>query len=154
MKPLLVIGLGNPLMGDDGIGWHVAKRLAGDPRLPDSVEVTSGGTDLLRLTGQIEGRSRVVVIDASIDAIRDAGDVGRISAFDEDLPDGRQQHAHHLSAVQAIGLLRMITHVHFTLLGISVSSAAMDSQLSPALAARMPAILDRVLQELLCTSSK
>lgn len=152
MKPLLVIGLGNPLMGDEGIGWHVARRLAGDPRLPDTVEVISGGTDLLRHAGPIEGRRRVVVIDA----IQEDGQAGSVSILDEDFPalDGRQQHAHHLSAVQAIGLLRMITPVRFTLLGISISSAAVNSQLSPALAARMPAILDRVLQELMCTSSK
>ena len=31
MKPLLAIGLGNPLMGDEGIGWHVVGRLAADP---------------------------------------------------------------------------------------------------------------------------
>ncbi|SPE36307.1 Ni,Fe-hydrogenase maturation factor (hyh operon) [Candidatus Sulfopaludibacter sp. SbA6] len=154
MKPLLVIGLGNPLMGDDGIGWHIVARLAGDPRLPETVEVTSGGTDLLRHADQIEGRSRVVVIDAIQDAIEGNGQVGQISILDEDQLDERQQHAHHLSAVQAIGLLQLITPVRFTLLGISISSAAVANQLSPALAARMPAILDRVLQELMCTSSK
>jgi len=150
MRPLLVIGLGNPLMGDDGIGWHIVARLAGDPRLPESVEVTSGGTDLLRHADQILGRSRVMVIDA----IQGDGEAGKVSVLDEDLLDGCQEHAHHLSAVQAIGLLKMITPVRFTLLGISISSAAVANQLSPALAARMPAILDRVLQELICTSSK
>ena len=29
----LVIGYGNPLRSDDGVGWHVAERLADDPRL-------------------------------------------------------------------------------------------------------------------------
>ncbi|HUI59580.1 MAG TPA: hydrogenase maturation protease [Steroidobacteraceae bacterium] len=146
MKPLLVIGLGNPLMGDDGIGCHVAARLAGDPRLPESVEVISGGTDLLRFASQIEGRSRVFILDA----IHDDAEPGAVSVFAADLPglDERQEHAHHLSAVQAIGVLRILMPVRITLVGISISSAAIESGLSPALDTRVPAIVDRVLQEL------
>jgi hydrogenase maturation protease len=150
MKPLVVIGLGNPLMGDDGIGWHIARRLAADRRLPETVEVISGGTDLLRLAGQIEGRSRVMVIDA----IEDGNPVGHVSLFPDNSPalNDCQQHAHHLSAVQAIGLLKLVAPVRFTLLGVSISSAAVAEDLSPALAACVPAILDRVLQELMCIS--
>ncbi|HYW47108.1 MAG TPA: hydrogenase maturation protease [Bryobacteraceae bacterium] len=143
MKPLLLIGLGNPLMGDDGIGCHVAGRLAGDPRLPERVEVISGGTDLLRYAGLMEGRSRVFIADA----IHDDAEPGAVSVFEDALPGlgERQEHAHHLSAVQAIGLLRILMPVRFTLLAISISSAAMERGLSPALDAQTPAIVDRVL---------
>ena len=146
MKPLLFIGLGNPLMGDEGIGWHVAELLAADPRLPETVEVVCGGTDLLRHAGRMEGRTRVVVADA----IQGDGEVGSVSIFQDALPglDDHQEHAHHLSAVQAIGLLRMVARVPFTLLGISISSAAVGNGLSPALAARAPAISERVLRAL------
>jgi len=66
MKPVVVIGLGNPLMGDDGIGWHVAERLATDPRLPSGVEAIQGGTDLLRCAARIEGRRRAILIVPSV----------------------------------------------------------------------------------------
>ena len=144
MNPLLVIGLGNPLMGDDGIGWHVADRLAGDPRLPDGVEVIRGGTDLLRCAAQIEGRSRVVLVDA----VQDDAPPGTVSVIGEEAADLHQGHAHHLSAGQAMGLLRLTMPVCFTLLGVSVRSVRMAPELSPALCARMPAILDRVIEEL------
>jgi len=62
--------------------------------------------------------------------------------------DEHETHAHHLSVVQAIRLLEMIKSVHCTLLGISISSVAVGTGLSPTVDARMPAILDRVLQEL------
>jgi len=146
MKPLLAIGLGNPLMGDDGVGCMVAERLVNDPRLPDSVEVISGGSDLLRYCKQMEGRSRVVVIDA-IEGDTEPGIVltfeGACSGLSE-----RQDHVHQLSAVQAIRLLGLLNSIPCTLLGISVSSAAIGSGLSPAVDAQMPAILDSVLQEL------
>lgn len=146
MKPLLAIGLGNPLMGDDGVGCVVAERLAGDPRFPECAEVMCGGSDLLGCAGQVEGRSWVVVIDA-IQGDTEPGNVmvfeGARSGLDE-----QQDHVHHLSAVQAIRLLEMFSSVRCTLLGISISSAAVGTSLSPKLDGRMPAILDRVLQEL------
>jgi hydrogenase maturation protease len=146
MKPVLVIGLGNPLMGDDGIGFAVAERMAADSRLPESVEVICGGTDLLRYAGQMAGRERVVVIDA-IQGDAEPGNVISLDEADSGL-DTRQEHAHHLSAVQAIRLLQMTTPTRFLLLGVSICSAGMDARLSPALAIRMPAILDRALHEL------
>jgi hydrogenase maturation protease len=146
MKPLLVIGVGNPLMGDDGVGCVVAERLASDPRLLPSAEVICGGSDLLRYAGQMEGRSRVLVIDAIQDDAEPGSVVlleGARSGLDE-----HQAHVHQLSAVQAIGLLEMLGSIRCTLLGISISSVAVGTGLSPALNARMPVILDRVVQEL------
>jgi len=143
MKPQLVIGLGNPLMGDEGIGWHVADRLAADPRLPAGAEAITGGTDLLGCAGRIEGRQRVVVVDA----ILDDAEPGSVSVGIGDLEE-RQEHAHHLSVAQAVKLLQLITPARFTVLGVSVRAAGLGEELSPALAARLPAIVDRVLEEL------
>jgi hydrogenase maturation protease len=146
MKPVLVIALGNPLMGDEGIGWHVAERLAADPRLPARVEVVWGGTDLLRLADRIAGRSRVILIDALLDG----ANPGDVSVFDSLAGlDPRQEHAHHLSVVEAVQLLSMVVPVPFTLLAVSVSSVEMRPDLSAELAASLPAIIDRVLEKLL-----
>ena len=146
MKPQLVIGLGNPLMGDDGVGWVVATRLAADPRLPDTAEVICGGTDLLRHAGRMAGRSRVILIDAIQDHAA-PGSVIWLQPDDEKL-EARQQHAHHLSAVHSVLLLNLITPIPVLLMGISIGSARLSAGLSPALDARMPAILDGVLSEL------
>jgi hydrogenase maturation protease len=150
MKPLLIIGLGNTLMGDDGVGCAVVERLAADPRLPDYAEAVNGGSDLLRCAGWMEGRSRVVVIDA----LQDGGDPGNVLVLEGagGLDEG-QSHAHHLSAVQSIRLLQMAAPTPFTLLGISIQSVKAGSGLSPMLAGQMPAILDRVLRELTWSSS-
>lgn len=145
MKPRLVLGLGNPLMGDDGVGWYVASRLSDDRRLPPDVEAVWGGTDLLRYAGQIEGRSLVLVVDA----VQDAAEPGAVVVLENlaDLDDG-QTNAHELSAVQAIRLIQMMTPVRMTLLGVSISSAAVRNGLSAEVEACMPAILERVLEEL------
>ena len=49
MKPHLVIGLGNRLMGDEGVGCLLAERLASDPRLPVDIE---GNPDIPALVSQ------------------------------------------------------------------------------------------------------
>jgi hydrogenase maturation protease len=142
MKPRLAIGLGNPLMGDEGIGWHVANRLAADPRLPADVEAIPGGTDLLGCVARIEGRQCVVVIDA----MEDDAEPGSISVVQGEMEE-RQEHAHHLSVAQAVKLLQLTTPARFTVLGVSVRAARLGEELSRALAARLPAIVDRVLEE-------
>ena len=142
MKPRLAIGLGNPLMGDEGIGWHVAGRLAADPRLPADAEAIPGGTDLLGCAARIEGRRHVVVIDA----MEDDAEPGSVSVVQGEMEE-RQEHAHHLSVAQAVKLLQLTTPARFTVLGVSVRAARLGEELSPALAARLPAIVDRVLEE-------
>jgi hydrogenase maturation protease len=152
MKPHLVIGLGNRLMGDEGVAWHIIDRLGGDPRLPKDVELWWGGTDLLACAEQIEGRSKITLVDALLDPSR----VGSVEVFEDrnglaGLED-RQGHAHHLSLTQTINLLRISSASFATarlrLLAICIDSAHMQSELSPALAASLPKILERVLQEL------
>ncbi len=146
VRALLAIGLGNPLMGDEGIGWHLAEWLKQDPRTPSTFEVIQGGTDLLRLGGQMGERTRVVVIDA----LQDSMEPGTVTVFDGDFAglDERQAHTHHLSAVQAIRLLQMETQAAFTLITISIRSAASGLVLSDEVERRIPEILGRVIEEL------
>jgi hydrogenase maturation protease len=143
VKPILILGLGNPLMGDDGVGHKVAELLAS--RLPDDCEVICAGTDVLRWADEMEGRSRVILIDALL------GDTpGDIAVEEYDFPGvaTRQWNVHHLSAPQSIALLRIavpsLRDVRFTLVGIGVESVQAGFGLSPRLAARLPEILDRV----------
>ncbi len=60
----LIIGLGSPLRGDDGVGVRVIEDLA-ERTLPDGVEVVDGGAQGLGLVSLMEGRRRVVFVDAA-----------------------------------------------------------------------------------------
>jgi hydrogenase maturation protease len=146
MKPLLIIGLGNSLMGDDGVGCAVTERLAQDPRLAEEAEVLCGGTDLLRFSGEMHGRRRVVAIDAVQDG-REPGTVCELQTDDPAL-HMREEHAHALSAVAAIRLLRMVVPARYTLLGISIPSASAGTHMSGALQARLPEIVDSIIEYL------
>jgi hydrogenase maturation protease len=63
-SPTIVIGLGNPLMGDDGLGLAALARLQEEWELPPEVEVVDGGTWGMNLLPVIEDAGRVLLIDA------------------------------------------------------------------------------------------
>jgi hydrogenase maturation protease len=61
----LVLGLGNILMGDEGFGVQVARRL-GEVPLPDNTRVTEGGVGGFNLLGQLTGVENLIVVDVMI----------------------------------------------------------------------------------------
>ncbi|MDH3455656.1 MAG: hydrogenase maturation protease [Gemmatimonadota bacterium] len=142
MKPLLVIGLGNALVGDDGIGCRVVESLACDQGLRRRADFVVGGSDLLRWDELMEGRQRVVVIDALLSR----GAPGAVAVYEEPFADidDRWGHAHLPSAVQAVKLLKAVTPAlrgtTFTLIGIAVPELRHEATLS----AKVPEIADRI----------
>ena len=104
MKKLLVVGLGNVNVATDAIGIQVAQALAERADLPDDLEIICAGTDLLRVADQLRGRDIIVLIDAAVSP-DDAAGVVFCEHGSPQLANVRQ-HAHHLSAVQALDLIR------------------------------------------------
>ncbi len=67
-KNILILGLGNLLLGDEGVGVHVVRRLQRMP-LPPEVEVIDGGTGGFELLALCRGRKKIIIVDAmQIDA--------------------------------------------------------------------------------------
>jgi hydrogenase maturation protease len=79
MKPLLVLGLGNSLMGDDAAGVAVTEMLAGDSTVTDRAEIWTAGADVLRSMDRIGGRERVILVDA----VECGEEPGLVSVVDE-----------------------------------------------------------------------
>jgi hydrogenase maturation protease len=62
----LVLGLGNVLMGDEGVGVHVVRALEKHP-LPANVECLDGGTGGFVLLEPLQSAGRVLIVDAAAD---------------------------------------------------------------------------------------
>ena len=60
----LVIGLGNPILGDDGVGWKVARELSTRIDAGSSVEIDYAALGGLNLMERMLGYQRVIVIDS------------------------------------------------------------------------------------------
>jgi hydrogenase maturation protease len=63
VKKTLVVGLGNSLLGDDGVGWHVAEFLRQQPLSP-GVEIDTLALGGIGLMERLIGYQRAIIIDA------------------------------------------------------------------------------------------
>ena len=65
-KDILVLGVGNLLLKDEGVGIHVIQALEKEG-LPPNVSLMDGGTGGLHLIGWIQDYNRIIMVDATLD---------------------------------------------------------------------------------------
>ena len=70
-EKILVMGVGNPLMGDDGIGPRVVELLRAGYAFPDNVEIVDAGSMSFMILDLLRGIDRLIIIDA----VRETGEV-------------------------------------------------------------------------------
>jgi hydrogenase maturation protease len=134
----LVIGVGNTLRGDDGVGVRVAQELAGGP-LPEGVAVIDGGTGGLDLLFELEQAERVILIDAA-----EMGcEPGEVRVFPgehvADAPGVRFSSTHGFGVAEVLALARSLgLEVEVTVVGIQPVEVTYRDGLSETLASRVP----------------
>ena len=84
-KKTLVLGLGNVLMGDEGIGVHVVRALEKHP-LPEGVECLDGGTGGFTLLEPLQSADHVLMIDAAADGNPEGTVTRTTPRFSRDYP--------------------------------------------------------------------
>ena len=84
-KPTLILGIGNYLMGDEGVGVHAVRRLESE-LLPEGVELVDGGTGGFHLLSFFHNYDPLILVDATMDG-RPAGTVRLLTPrFASDFP--------------------------------------------------------------------
>ena len=148
VKPILVLGLGNDLAGDDGVGVRLARRLARHPGLPGDVEVRVAGIDLLRAHDMLHGRAQVFLLDAVLGP-EEPGTLLVLDPADPELADTGAS-AHQLSPTGALAVLRAadpaLADIPIALLGVTIEGAVIGTRLSDAMTDRLDAITARLLR--------
>ena len=150
---VLVVGVGNVLMGDEGLGVHVARALAAlDGALPPEVEVLEGGTALFDLGREFARRPHVILVDA----IRAGGAPGTVYRVEElgdlagALDDAQPVSLHQwslmdtLRAFEQLGLMP----VRLSVIGAEPECLEPGTTLSPALERAKERIVALLLEEL------
>jgi hydrogenase maturation protease len=145
----VVVGLGNPIMGDDGFGLAVLNRLQQEWMLPDDVELVDGGTWGLTLLPMLEDAERVLLLDA-IEAAAPAGTLVRVDR--DDLPRTfalrTSPHQVDLSDVLAIMRLRGTLPERIVAIGAQPERVEMSTELSAALHGAVAAASDAAAAQL------
>lgn len=136
----MVLGIGNPLMGDDGVGIHVLHHLLARPAAfafaDDRVELLEGGTLGYLLTDRLAGVDALIVVDAA----DIGGKAGDIRVFEDEDMDGfldasRTTSAHEVGLIDLVQMMALTDRLprRRALVGIQTSIIAWDMNLSPAL---------------------
>lgn len=149
MGSTLVLGVGNILLQDEGIGVRVIERLNETCTFPDEVRVLDGATMGLDLIGFLDDVERLLVIDA-VEAGRPPGSIIRMA--NEEIPAFL---AHKISPHQ-VGLTDILSAARLldilprsvVLLGVQPASLQTGLELSTVLNARMEAYIAAVIHEL------
>jgi len=149
MKKTVVLGTGNELFKDEGVGVHVARIL--QTKLPPSstdVEVIDGGTspDIWSL---IDGADKLIIIDA----VRGGCEPGTIYRF---TPRQIVAETGIITSVHQMGILENLSLIELVgskpgetiIIGVEPSELEPGLELSPELQKRMPKIIQTVLEEI------
>jgi hydrogenase maturation protease len=146
----LVIGLGNPILSDDGVGCHVAAALK--ERLPemeaDILETSVAGLDFLDL---MTGYDRVIMIDA-IQTV--AGTPGQVYRLDLEAFKATRHAAspHDVNLATALELgykLDLDLPSHIDIFAVEVEdTSCFSEECTPAVTATIPHCVEMVIQEL------
>ncbi len=149
MKRILLLGVGNVLLTDEGIGIHALERLQQQYRLPDDVEVIDGGTSGMDLLDSLADRECVVLVDAVKTGaapgtlVRLAGDA--LPAFFRS-----KISPHQLGLCDLLAMLQLRGEAprELVLHGMVPQSLETHLGLSPGIEARMPEFVERIAAEL------
>lgn len=140
----LILGIGNYLMGDEGIGVHLANRLS-HCKLPPNVEVLDGGTGGFHLLEYFEAHDYVILVDATLDN-RPPGTIRLIKPrFAADFPPAMSTHDIGLKdMVSALQLLGRMPEIDLFVVSIA-SIQQQGIELTAEVASVLPELEEKVL---------
>lgn len=140
----LVMGLGNELLGDEGVGVHAARSLQQQP-LSKIVEIIAAGTAILDTLWYPERAERVIIIDA----MKAGGSPGTL--YRTELSDCREKDA--IASMHGFDIFRVMAMTgkkelpEVTVFGVEPEHIGWSLKLSPAVHRTVPHLLKIVEKE-------
>ncbi len=145
----IVLGIGNLLLRDDGIGVHLVRALE-DRRLPPDVEVIDGGTAGCDLLPLLSGAEKIIIVDA-LKGGEPPGAVYRLTP-----QDFQQQADYDVISLHDIGIMDALKMLELmdgympaaVIIGVEPGQIEVGLDLTPEVSASLPFILDLVMREI------
>jgi hydrogenase maturation protease len=131
---ILIAGLGNLLLMDDGVGVHAVQELQKDP--PAGAVVAEVGTAVLNSLHLLEWADKILAIDA----MQAGGEPGTVYAFGTEDVDkgGIKASLHELTLLSALGFLKTKAKPEIVIFGVEPERIDYGLDLTPAVAAALP----------------
>lgn len=150
-KKTIVLGVGNILLQDEGIGVYVAQKME-KLELPSHVEVIDGGTAAMELLPVIEKADRLIVVDA-IEAGSEPGAIFKFTPEDIRPKVGKDRVSlHEIGLLESLDMIKQTggKYPQTVIFGVQPKTTELEMGLSPELKKKVPQIVKLVLKEIGC----
>lgn len=143
---MLVMGVGNYLMGDEGIGVHTIQEMS-KMELPDYIDILDGGTGGFLLLSCFESYPIIIFVDATMDG-KPAGTISLIRPkFASDFPSALSVHDVGLKdMIEAVYLMEKVPDIHLFTVSIEEINP-MTLELSQKVKDSIPKLIDQILKQ-------
>lgn len=147
---VVVLGVGNVLMSDEGVGVHAVEALANGYDVPDEVEIIDGGTSGMDCLDRIADADLLLIADCMRSKDKAPGTITRLEdgQIDAWFKTKISPHQVGLSDVLAACNFHGMAPKRVVLLGVQPASFDTSMELTPAVAAVLPDLLGRLLTEI------
>jgi hydrogenase maturation protease len=146
-KKVIIIGIGNLILQDEGVGVHAVRALE-DMDLPPGVEVIDGGTATMELLPVFQEAERIIVIDA-LRGGEKPGTIYRLTPDDLMGETERPLSLHQVGLLEVLGMARQIGgEPEVVIIGVEPKEISWGMELTPEVEARLPRVIDAVFEEL------
>lgn len=146
---IVVLGVGNILMCDEGVGVHTVNAFEKGWEFPENVRCVDGGTSTQELLGDLEDLDHLIVIDAVTSGAAPASLV-RLEGQAVPAAFTTKLSPHQIGISDLLATLTFLGRAPKTvlLLGCEPVRLSLDLELSPQVAARVPELCAQVVAEL------
>jgi len=154
MKKIAVIGVGNILMKDEGVGVHSLKKLE-TLRFPSNVELYESGTRILDILPSLEGVDLIIIIDA----VKFGKKPGTVNIFEVALSEnGNSKEMVSLHEMDLISSIKFAKQIYdlpekIIIIGIEPKEVDVGIEMSEEVTGAIPEVIEKVHKTIQCYST-
>lgn len=148
MSRLAVVGIGNLLMQDDGVGVHIIRQLEKMKCLPDEVELIDAGVNSYDMVNIFCEYDQLIIVDA-MEAGGEPGTIYRAPLEDLGLqPDDSITSLHEMHFIEAVNMIKMMGYdPKIIVLGIEPEVIQVSMDLSECIRCQVPRLIELIQEE-------
>ena len=146
---IAVIGIGNILMKDEGVGCHAANLLLSDYEFDPEITIIDAGTTGTDLLPYLEEHDRIIILDA-VDFEREPGFIGSIENDDILTRLTTKMSMHHMGITDVLSTAKLLDIVpsQMFLLGMQPKDLTVGMEMTAEVKDRLPRMLEVAVMKL------
>ncbi len=146
---VLILGLGNVLLQDEGLGVKALNRLVEQYHLPDNVRIMDGGTLGMHLFPYLDGCTHLLILDA-VETDSPPGTSARIAGSDLEPTLSRKISMHQAGVPELLAIGRLLGNLpaQVVVCGLQPETVEWGLDLSPTIAGQLDRLVSLTIEEL------